>query len=110
MNGPTFVRPTVGRVVHYFSPPETASGVRLGPFAATITYVHERDHDRETGEEIGTWVVSLAVYPPAASPTVGAAAAVRGHSHVPLEGFYDEEDVEKHPEWVGGWNWPPRVV
>lgn len=96
-DGPTFVTPTVGRVVHYF---DREGGKTVGPWAALVTFVHERERD-ELGEEIGPPVVSLSVFPPAGEMFFAIA---------PLEGCYDEADVEAHPEWHGGWNWPPRVL
>jgi len=113
-DGPNFVKPTVGRTVHYFPAPAArslAAGKWAGPLAAIITYVHERERDEATGEEIGTWVVSLTVLPPPIGHNrFGDDAPLLAYKCVPLEGFYDEGDVEKHPEWTGGWNWPPRVV
>lgn len=96
-DGPVFVKPTVGRVVHYF---DRQGDKTAGPWAALVTFVHERELDG-SGDEIGPPVVSLTVFPPGGSMLFAIA---------PLEGCYDEGDVEKHPEWRGGWNWPPRVM
>jgi len=96
-DGPTFVRPTIGRVVHYF-PDDERKKQRTGRvWAAIITGVHEP----KDGEEPARGVVSLHVFPPAdGRPRVVDIPAV------PLAGMYDLEDVLAHPEWVGCWNWP----
>lgn len=129
---PAFVRPTVGRSVHYFPHDERRRDVSFAPggpparlWTATITAVHEAPPG-PNGEELTPFVVSLTAFPPPVvdakelaqllpllywiDPSRSSTAHVVQVARAPLAGMYDLEDLLANPEWHGCWNWPPRVV
>lgn len=102
------MRPSIGRIVHYFPrderKPELAGPAEVWP--AIITAVADRDFDKETGEEVGPWVVSLTAFRPCSRAGTGLTSLALDFHAVPLAGMYDREDLDAHPEWIGCWNWP----
>lgn len=113
------VKPSLGRTVLYFPVDERRpAGRPLGLVCpAIVTHVHDRPFDPATGEEVGPWVVALTFFAPPplvqtrCYPGLGETLSiVDGVSYVPLAGMYDAEDLLQHPEWLGCWNWPPRVI
>jgi hypothetical protein len=110
------VKPSVGRMVHYFPDDERYDIQRRTGrvWPAIITQVFDRAYD-DQGTEIGPWVVSLTAFIPSTERTTGESGfpaevpLVVGFDYVPLSGMYDREDLDAHPSWIGCWNWPPRI-
>lgn len=109
------MRPQIGSQVLYF--PDDERRRNLGPplparvWPAVVTFVHDREYDKATGEAVGPWLVSLSAFPPPALEALRlGTASVMAAVFVPLAGMYDLEDLLEHPQWIGCWNWPPPPV
>jgi hypothetical protein len=112
------MKPRVGQTVLYF-PRDELKPPLAGPascWAAIVTFVHDREYGPE-GEEIGPWVVALHAFPPATEKRYNTDSGFEAEwplamrfKAVPLSGMYDREDLLQHPEWIGCFNWPPKVV